>query len=285
LRSFRGETIVTLGRSTALGLAAVISLTNFAQAEPPQLPVLAAIAGAPENGKPIGTADSFEQVKTAEKAPSGLGLGFLHPLIVPNTNLRAEAEALATDQRDHVYVYFINGVDPLCSGNLNGLCDYVRSLGFSHATFGQMTAARHFLHKIRDVKAADPDAKIVLVGFSLGASCICNLAHWLGNEGIQVDSLIYLAGDLINNNDKSRPTNACRIVNITARGCVYVGFDMIWDAEKVDGAENTHVDVRHMALPSQPQTIAIVVRELVIAAQMPTKPAATHPVVHTTNKK
>src|SRR5437764_243197 len=38
----------------------------------------------------------------------------------------------------YVYVFVVNGLDPLNYGNLTGLRDHIRALGFEHVFFGQL---------------------------------------------------------------------------------------------------------------------------------------------------
>ena len=45
---------------------------------------------------------------------------------------RADAAAPAACQRDHVYVFLVNGMDPFFFCQFNKMPDYVRSLGYEH---------------------------------------------------------------------------------------------------------------------------------------------------------
>ncbi len=201
--------------------------------------------------------------------PQSAGLGFVHPLQVPDAALEQQCQATSKERREHIYLFFINGVDRLYLGNLNSLCAYVRQLGFPHAQCGQMSQSRDYYYEIRRLHRADPQAKFVLLGFSAGAYLARNIAHSLQDEGIGVEVLIYIGGDALRNEDRSRPANARRIINITGHGYLLTGRNLFMNGEHIAGAENLRLPVRHMALPSQAETISAVLRALVDLAGEP----------------
>ena len=69
---------------------------------------------------------------------------------------------------------------------------------------GQMTAKAEFLDDIRHIRATDPAARVVLLGFSTGANTVFAMSHTLNDEGCAVDLLVYLGGCWIFNNASSR---------------------------------------------------------------------------------
>ena len=52
------------------------------------------------------------------------------------------AAPAASGQRDHVYVFLVNGLDPFFFCQFNKMPDYVRSLGYDHVSIGQMNGER-----------------------------------------------------------------------------------------------------------------------------------------------
>ncbi|HVS34678.1 MAG TPA: hypothetical protein VMS17_03790 [Gemmataceae bacterium] len=173
----------------------------------------------------------------------------------------------AASQRDHVYVYLLNGLDPLFFCQFNKMPDYVRSLGYEHVSMGQMIAKDRFLDDIRHVRASDPSARIVLLGFSTGANTVCAMSHTLQDEGCPVDLLIYLGGCYIYNNDSSRPENVKRIVNIRDSGLVTVSGGLL-RGEDLDGAENVKIPgvTLHIMTPINTVTQETLARELAALA-------------------
>ena len=59
----------------------------------------------------------------------------------------------AQQEKNHVYIFLINGLDPLYLANLNGLCAYLKALGFAQAEVGQFTEAVATARKALDLAA------------------------------------------------------------------------------------------------------------------------------------
>jgi hypothetical protein len=236
--------------------------------------LLASFTGSAAAAEPLTLAALAQSTPPAvdpheEKDPASFGLTWFHPLKAPEPSLKPMCDVLPLYQRDHVYLFLINGVDPYCFGNLDGLGDYVKSLGFANAYFGQMYHTRYFYHKIRAIKHYDHDARIAICGFSMGATFANILTHWLKEDGITVNLLFYLGGDLIFNDEDARPDNVLRIVNITGHGTLLVGGNLFVPRLRLDGAENMHIEARHMCLPSQAATLETLVHELMAVASAP----------------
>jgi hypothetical protein len=192
---------------------------------------------------------------------SGIGLGFLHPLPSCEPEICQLCRSLPPQSKEHVYIFLVNGLDPLYYGNLNGLCEYVRALGFKQCETGQMTAIYGLRNRILRIRADDSQGRIVLVGFSAGANCVRSLAHALQKDNVTIDLLVYVGGITVFDTDYSRPENARRIVNLTGQGQVWLGSDRIVNGA-IRGARNERLPVRHFALPSYPRTIEILTEEL-----------------------
>ncbi len=185
-----------------------------------------------------------------------------------------QAAPPAACQRDHVYVFLVNGLDPFFFCQFNKMPDYVRSLGYEHVEMGQMTVKGKFLDEIRGVRAADPSARIVLLGFSTGANTVCQMSHTLENDGCSVDLLVYLGGCWMFNYPSSRPENAVRIVNIRDSGLVTATGGLL-HGDALDGAENVKIPgvTLHLLTPINPVTQETLARELAAqAAAVPVRP-------------
>ncbi len=180
----------------------------------------------------------------------------------------------AACQRDHVYVFLVNGLDPFFFCQFNKMPDYVRSLGYEHVFMGQMVAKEKFLDEIRRTRLTDPNARIVLLGFSTGANTVCAMSHTLADEGCPVDLLVYLGGCWIFNNESSRPENARRIVNIRDSGLVTATGGLL-HGDNLDGAENVKIPgvTFHIMTPINTVTQETLARELAaLAATVPMRP-------------
>lgn len=183
---------------------------------------------------------------------------YVHPLAPPPPERAQPCLGLPKCCRDHVYVFFLNGLDPLNKDNLTGLRDYVNRLGFNQTYYCQLVHRWWAEREIRRIHDRDPLARFVLVGFSFGANEVCSITQALDHDAIPVDLVVYLGGDTLHEGDRDRPANANRVVNITAHGCTMLFGGYIWDGAEIQGAENLRVtQVGHSGLPTYPQTVEI----------------------------
>jgi hypothetical protein len=206
-------------------------------------------------------------------------LAYLNPVPALNSADRNSCQAFHETDRDRVHVFFINGLDPLDKGNLVGLSERVRELGFQHVTFGQMYSVPGIRREIVQIHRQDPQAKFVLVGFSFGANLVRVLTDEVQAEGIPIDLLVYLGGDTLTNSPEDRPTNARHIVNITAEGCVWLFAGLIWNGEDIDGAENLRLQgVDHFHIPTNERVLEMLRVDLMeVVGSEPASHPATQP--------
>jgi hypothetical protein len=195
-------------------------------------------------------------------------LSFCHPIDPACPELAEPCHLLPKCARDHVYIFFIHGMDPADFANLSGVCDYVQSLGFHKTYYGQLYHTHQFKNTLHEIHEQDCNARFVLVGFSFGANMVRNLALAAKDEGIKIDLLVYLGGNTLKNKADDQPDNVLRIVNILAQGC-------IWNGATMDRAENVQVIGRwHFGSPTHPFTLQVLAQDLAeIAASIPV-PAA-----------
>ncbi len=201
------------------------------------------------------------------RATAQLGLGFFHPLKACDPQVVKSCETAPSDGKEHVYTFVVNGVDPLQLANLNGMTGYVRRLGFSQTHYESLLGYRATRRQIRAIHQSDPDAKIVLVGYSFGTLVVRRLANDLQKENIVVDRLVYMGGDFIGNTERSRPSNAAKVVNIRGHGLVFFGYDLFFNGADLDNASNLRLDTRHFLLPSREQTMETLASELASLAK------------------
>lgn len=199
-------------------------------------------------------------------------LGFLHPVEPPAKEHTAACAALPAPCRNHVYVFFIHGLDPLDYANLSGVRDYVQSLGFIKTYYGQLYHTAYFRKEICRIHQEDPEARFVLIGFSFGANMVRDVAQAVRDDDVFIDLLVYLGGNTLDNSPVDRPENCGHIVNILATGCV-------WNGAQLDGATNLYYDgVWHFGSPSHLKTLQILADELAaVAGRVPVvEPAPEH---------
>jgi hypothetical protein len=174
--------------------------------------------------------------------------------------------------RSHVYIFLVNGVDPINCANLTGMRDYLQSLGFIKTYYGQLYHTHYYTKEIRRLHCEDPDARFVLIGFSCGATTVRIIAQSVKHDGISIDLLVYVSGACLKNAPRDYPENVHRVINIQADSCI--GY-----TPSLNGAENTRLcKVGHFAAPSHHFTQETLVRELTaIAGTVPVPPLQVVP--------
>src|SRR4051812_37418452 len=80
-----------------------------------------------------------------EPVVSNYGIGtVLHPLQEPSGTVAGANDPALQPAKDHVHVYAVNGLNPMCLGNFNGLCGYIKNQGYQHTYFGQLYTCGNF---------------------------------------------------------------------------------------------------------------------------------------------
>jgi hypothetical protein len=202
-------------------------------------------------------------------------LGFLHPVTPLPQSVSEPCQIICQPQRKHVYIFFVNGLDPVNYGNVCGVRDYVQSLGYNKTYYGQIYHLWYFSSEIRRIHKEDPDARFVLVGFSLGVNVIDAVSHAVKGDGVSIDMMIFLSGNHpVMRMPHEKPENVERVVNILASGIMQTRGDR-------DYAENVRLaDARHFDSPTHRETLEALARELASVAAsvpMPQKPADKMP--------
>lgn len=218
--------------------------------------------GHPMNGSARALTVAIALLAAVAARAGGVG-ALIHPIAPTPPELVAAARSLPDCARDHVHVFLLNGLDPLRLGNLDGLAECVRSLGFSHVYYGELWDGHRTARRVRQIRSDDPGARIILLGYSFGANLVRSVTHEVAHDGIKIDLLIYLVGDTVFDGAGSMPGNACRVINIRAWGWVLLAGGLI-NGQDLTGAENVHLRcVRHLCVPMQPAVQELLARELV----------------------
>jgi hypothetical protein len=204
---------------------------------------------------------------TASWPPGNL----LHPVDPPRPEVAAQFRGLPECARDHVYIFLINGMDPCNVCNFRGLCDYVQALGFRQVYFGEMWHMGRYVETIRRIRDEDPHARIVLLGYSIGANLVRKMAQNLNEDSTRIDLLVYWAGDFVRNTKAFKPENVCRILNIRAWGLLLVCGGVFFNGADIDGCENHYLGfVRHSCVTANQKALELLARELTtLAASVP----------------
>jgi len=221
--------------------------------------LLLLLAPVAAHAQPAPSVPVGRQPTLAEAAGEGQG--------IVASPLRALCDAVPPACREHIHVFFINGCDPFGYGDLSGLYECVKGLGFTQSQYGQMYNTHTIGQQIRHIKTTEPNACVAVVGYSLGARCAWSMTEGLKKEGITIDLLIYIAPAAMGSGPSTRPDNAVRIVCIT-------GWPASWCTDRLDDrAENHHLGTGHFCVPTHSEAVQAVVNALAELAGGPAKPA------------
>jgi hypothetical protein len=229
---------------------------------------------APEQPKPDASARSMDAGD----------LSRVHPLEKLKPHVKQLGETVPQETKDHTYLFFINGLDPYYLANFRSQCQYMKSLGYDHAYCGQMSHTDLFGQMIKQIRKDDPQAQVVVIGYSTGANCARTLANKLREERVPIDLLVYLGGDMIKDGERSRPENVRRILNICGHGMVLLGYDLFVCGDEIKGASNHRLDARHFLLPTRAESTELLVRYVVDLNQAPLPKRDDAPVSRTSWK-
>jgi hypothetical protein len=179
---------------------------------------------------------------------------------------------------DHVYVYMVNGLTilPHVFGSMNGVGPHVEEDGFRKPRVASHYWRKAFLKEIRRVRCEDPQARFVLVGYSIGGSVVYGMAQDLQADGIFIDLMIYIDAHSFIHDLGCHPQNVGKVVSINSSSLFLPG-------KCHPGEECYHVDTpRHLAIPHKDETLAIMteaLRQVRAAACAPPVPEGVPQVV------
>ena len=190
-------------------------------------------------------------------------LRFCHPVDpLPAEEVRDTFE-LPVGCKNRVYVFLLDGVDPLDTANMAGLQDYLHSLGYLKTYYGQPFHAFYYAKEIAAIRKREPNARFAVMGFSYGAGLVRDMARDLGKQGIEIDLLVYVDGGRLSSQTLGRSPNVRKVVNILA-------FDRPDECEIPEAENRRYDDVWHFGTVTHPDTLRMFVRELAqVALRVP----------------
>jgi len=188
-------------------------------------------------------------------------MSFMHPVDpTAKENVRFCMD-LPEYSRSRVYVFLIHGLDPFDYADLRGVRDYLHDLGFKKVYYGQLYHTPYFEKELVRIHRQEPEARFVVIGFSVGASMARDMALAAKEQGVPIDLLVYLCGTALFESDRDRPENVHRIVNILPR--------VQWNADSFpEGIETIREEgIWHFAAPTQPRTLDALAHEIAAVAE------------------
>lgn len=183
-------------------------------------------------------------------------LNCLHPVAPLSQDVVAQAQALPTICRNRVYVFLINGNDPVHAANLDGVRQALIDAGYPKIYCAEYIFSDYCKKEILRLHREDESARFVVLGFSVGARTARDLVESLRPDGVTVDLLMYCGPVTIPNDPSCHPANALHVVSVYGQG-------LDWICGSLDGADNIHYpSTYHFGTPTNPQTIETLAREL-----------------------
>lgn len=164
--------------------------------------------------------------------------------------------------RDHVYVYLLNGFSflPHQYGSMRSIARELRNQGYAHVEVGNQYHRWLFERTMIEAQHADPQARFVLIGYSIGSGVVHSLANAVLQQGIVIDSIVYIDAEPFVANFNETPNNVARVVNIYSA-------DPLLHGEPVPGAWNLRVgDAWHNDVPHHPDTVRVLFQTAADAA-------------------
>jgi hypothetical protein len=159
--------------------------------------------------------------------------------------------------RAHPYLHDQRPDDPAAHGRqYDRGGPYVEELGFCKPKVASHYWRWSYQNDIRCIHRRDPEARFVLVGYSIGGSVVLSMARALEKDSIFIDLLVYIDAHSFIHSFKTRPANVGKIVSINSTGWFLPG--------KCHPGEECHsVDTFfHLAIPHQEKTLHTLAREL-----------------------
>ena len=99
---------------------------------------------------------------------------------------------IPTPCRNQVYVFMIHGVTPTTDCGLSALRVKLAEGGFAKVGVGELASALEIVCEVKKIRACEPDARFVFVGYDVGGAAAVCLARDLGKKGVPVDAVVVL---------------------------------------------------------------------------------------------
>jgi hypothetical protein len=167
---------------------------------------------------------------------------------------------------DKYYVYVLNGADPLHFARADELAHRIEASGFPHVRTARWFGMGLCEQEIRSIHRADPSARFIVIGYSLGSYTARDSANRLVADGIPVSMVAYIGGDYLSDSEQSQLNGVGRVVNVMGDGHPATGKNLFFNGTDITGARNVRLaGTGHFDLPGHPTTFATVFEEMLAA--------------------
>jgi alpha-beta hydrolase superfamily lysophospholipase len=176
--------------------------------------------------------------------------------------------------RPHVFLF--RGLADVFSTGMDTLADELNKHGV-HATSHSHTDWKSIADRVTADYKAKKEGPIILVGHSLGADAVMELADYLGDRGVPVALVIPFDAT----QSFPAPGNVSRVVNYTQRDYAYMrpGPGFRGSLNNVDLSSNPDID--HLNIDKSPELHARVINEVLAVIAGRTAPSPRKQVPNT----
>jgi len=179
--------------------------------------------------------------------------------------------------RAHVYLF--RGLADVFSTGMDDLADEINKRGV-YATSHSHTEWKSLADKAAADYKAGKEGPIILIGHSLGADAVMEMADYLGDKGVPVALVVPFDGT----QSFPAPGNVARVLNFTQRDYAHMrpGLGFRGSLVNVDLSSDRNID--HLNIDKSPRLHARVIAEIVavvgarnLAVPVAAKPAPARP--------
>jgi thioesterase domain-containing protein len=198
-------------------------------------------------------------------------------ILAATTLLGLSFESVGAGPRPHVYLF--RGLADIFSAGIDTLTEELKKSGVYATSHSEGTWKAVADRAVADYKAKK-EGPIILIGHSLGADAVMEMADYLGDKGVPVALVVPFDGT----QSFSVSANVARVINFTQRDYAYMkpGPGFHGSLSNVDVSSNR--DINHLNIDKSPEPHARVVREVLaivgghrVPATATTKPGSTSP--------
>jgi alpha-beta hydrolase superfamily lysophospholipase len=176
--------------------------------------------------------------------------------------------------QSRAHVYLFRGLADVFSVGMDTLADELNKRGV-YATAHSHTDWKSIADKAAADYKSGREGPIILIGHSLGADAVMEMADYLGDKGVPVALVVPFDGT----QSFPAPGNVGRVINFTQRDYAYMrpGLGFRGSLSNVDLSADRSID--HVTIDESPALHARVIAEVlaIVGGRPPTAPAAPKP--------
>jgi pimeloyl-ACP methyl ester carboxylesterase len=171
--------------------------------------------------------------------------------------------------RGKVYVFLLRGFDPLDLDRVDDVRTALNAAGFTKVYDGQFYHERFFAEEMRRLSRAEPDARFVVVGFSLGAQAATGLAESVGKEGIPVAMLASVDPYWWSSAPRRKPANVEQVMHVHGERLLFAPTLSAGADVQIPGSWPSNVTANPLAVETVARALANVAGTLPKPSETP----------------